>query len=249
MQNFKQWLESVGLVDSMEDALHTLGLKNGASEQQIRKAHRDSSMKNHPDRGGSVKAQAKANSAFDFLKDKGFNTSSGYRPSPEFRPNSQYQSAWTDEFRRQRDMPPWQTDSRSSNNEVGRDFSNLNFCKRAIYERAIEKGPVEKWTIQAFDGNYFRGVFIVFCNPETLGFAGNVMEIWNNTRNINAIFANKGNDNKLILIRLRGRDISKENIKFKHNSFNMNPSNDANFMRNLKEKLKDLEEELGMGRI
>jgi hypothetical protein len=245
--NFKKWLESVGMVDSLEDALHTLGLKRGASEEDIRKAHRDSSMKNHPDRGGSVKAQAKANAAFDFLREKGFNTSGGSRTtSSEFRPNP-HSGTYT---YRDRDLPPWQTDSRSSYNEVGGGFRNINFCKKAIYEKAIEKGPVEKWTIQAFDGSYFRGVFIVFCNPETLGFAGEVMDMWNhngsNSYATNAVFAHKQGSKDLILVRIRGRDVSKEDIVFSHDAFNENPANDTHFMRHLKDRLEEIEDGLGM---
>jgi curved DNA-binding protein CbpA len=239
--NFKNWLESVGLVNSIEDALHTLGLEIGASEKEIRKAHRDLSMRSHPDRGGSIKVQAKANSAFDFLKEKGFNTSGSRQ---EFRPHSRHRDTnWGN--------PPWQTDSRSSYNEVGENFRNLNFCMKSIYEKAIEIGPVERWTIQAFDGSYFRNSFVVFCNPETLGFAGKVMEEWNshgaNPYRTNAVFANQSGSKDLILVRIRGRDVSKEDIIFTHDAFNENPGNDANFVRDLKNKLKKIEDDLGMG--
>ena len=51
------------------DYYATLGLKRGASDEEIKKAYRSLAMKHHPDRGGDEKKFKEVSQAYEFLSD------------------------------------------------------------------------------------------------------------------------------------------------------------------------------------
>jgi curved DNA-binding protein CbpA len=234
--SYMNWFLKLALKLTLDEALAIFGLQYGASADEVNKTYRRLAMQHHTDRGGSDAAMSRINTAYEILQ-KGTDQGSGSFSYEDF-------SGFEETHRRSAGIPEWQTDKRSTYNEVGRDFRNLNFCKKAIYDKAKESGDVEEYTFWAFDGSYFRGVFSAFCNEQTLGFAGKAMEQWNshggNSYPTIAVFAKAEGSNTLKLIQLGGADVSGENRTYEDESFNGNPGNDQSFVNRLRQEFSTI---------
>jgi hypothetical protein len=217
---------------TIEEALRILELKPGASEIEIKSARNRLAKLYHTDVGGDHEKMSEVNVAYEFLKSKGFDSNSARDvwPSPGARWKSTYKSEG---------MPPWQTDFRSTN-QFGKDYNDMNFCKKAIYEESIKNSDdIKEFTLWAWDGSFFRSTMTVNTNEDTFDFAGIVMEKWSSGLNgqIVAVFCNQKYSKGLRLLRLYGKNVFKEkNIIETHDSVNDNPGNDISFNVEMRKK-------------
>lgn len=228
------WLQKISAM-SISEALETLQFPLGSSPNfsEIQTRWKQLIKQHHPDRGGDEGIAKQVNEARDVLRNS-------YSPGMN-QPRSRYTRDWGNYSspRPGGGIPDWQTDERSTYNEVGRDRTNVNYAKKEIYDFSKERGSVVPITLWAFDGQFSRGVFTAKTNEESLGFAGEVMEHWNskgaNPYKTVAVFASLPGENRVKLIRLRGEDVSDQNIWFDHESFNSNPFNDRNFEQRVRQ--------------
>ncbi|GJQ11991.1 hypothetical protein GpartN1_g3782.t1 [Galdieria partita] len=63
----QRWIKGFEPVMTREEALKILGLREGATKEQIAEAHRKLMRVNHPDNGGSTLIASKINEAKDVL--------------------------------------------------------------------------------------------------------------------------------------------------------------------------------------
>ena len=229
---------------TVQKALDILGLKPGATEEEIKSARNRLAKQYHSDiSAGSQEKMSEINIAFEFLESKNFQTSSAKETWPS--DGARWQKSWQEqEEDRMRDkgVPPWQTDYRASNS-VGTTFADINYCKKKIYEKATELSSEkpERYTFWPWDGIYFRASFTAFCNKDAVGFAGEVMEKWSKSdgNKVIAVFyipVAFNSNRQVYLVRLYGLNVTGKGIVETHESFNANPGNDQKFVREMRRK-------------
>jgi len=235
---------------SIPQALRTLGLLPGDDRNKIKNRYRELARKFHPDLhpGDAIAEESfkQISNAYETLENANLETKIRHRPS-ERRPSEgdpwgiRRDQRFYQEYDQPRHTtaPEWETDKRSIYHEVGDSFRNLNYCKKTIYEEAKKQGEVEEYTLWAWDGMYFRGVFSVYANPSVFGLAGEAMQTWNESGcpyNTAVVFIAKKGSRILHLIRHNGVDVSDQGITYEHESVNMSPSNDQSFVRFLRKE-------------
>jgi curved DNA-binding protein CbpA len=184
----------------------------------LKSAWRKLAMDNHPDRGGEPAVIQDINAAYDVLKD-----TAGQGSGDE-------QRFWKPE--RPQKKPPV------------RNWGNLAWIEHYFAEETQGMEGVEKWTVENFDGYFFRLSFTI---PGTKAMFPKMAEAcrkWNISASYDcrAIFVGNRElreQNKLLLIWLDGNEL-KEPVEFEHDSFNANPSNDGSFMRKLPALLDEI---------
>ena len=257
--NFKLWIESEKIT-SRQQAISILGISFNASIEDAKRARNKLALIYHPDRNPSPDAIEKMfdiNNAVDYLaKNKSHRTSnqsdswyhSDVQDAKDYSKRRQEREAKKAK-EREPETPPWQTDYRPANNDVGDNFSNKNFCLKDIYEYSIRRDPVGRWNLIAFNTeatsfnniNGVRSTLSVFTNDRSLSYAAEVMQKWSGEKfpyNISslAVFAQKDNDIKLVRINDTGLNhmgIYIDKSKVGDSGF-ANIWNDINFIREVK---------------
>jgi hypothetical protein len=126
---------------------------------------------------------------------------------------------------RDEDLPPWQTDYRSHYNGVGGP-GDINYNKKRIYEvsLAAEGGDRSKLRRMTVWGG---GTFEVFGSDKVYPEIARCMRVWS-SRSTEFVLVSEDRDVRIIWI--KGHDV---NIPIEHESFNLNPFNDRDFVRDL----------------
>lgn len=185
-------------------------------------------MKYHPDHGGDLDTIKKINAAYDVLSPK----------TKLYDDDDEVQEKESEPLRN--GVPVWAwagyAGGAPPNAHISRNnYTDLNYIKKRMWELS-DQSP-EEYTLWAYDGYTIRGSFTVYGNERIYHNMVDAMLTWEGgtTR---AIFASKKNNRTLYLLYANGRYTKP--IQFRHDSPNMNPANDQEFMRNLPEVLARL---------
>lgn len=119
----------------------------------------------------------------------------------------------------------------------------MNFFKKTMWE--LSGHSREEWTLNLWDGSYFRNMITVYGSPKIFDQMAEGMLQWaDKFYKRKAIFANKRGSKMLYLIWLDGEFIHPA-VGMEHDAFNMNPGNDKEFCRELPVRLEDVKKQRG----
>jgi len=226
-----------------DQAMRILGVSPGDLDAASLKQARNTKIRSaHPDKqGGDTEQAALVNAAYDLLKgllsgDRYRTDTSDYEPydpTPKGRETQVPVWAWAGHSG---GMPPSASIYRN-------DYTDLNYIKKTMWE--LSGGSKEQWTVMAFDGRFFRHSLTCYGSPEIFHEMSEAVGIWNshggNPYATRAIFVQKGRDPALLLTYADSKFYDPP-IPFEHDSFNLNPGNDQQFVRRLPgmlDKLRD----------
>jgi len=126
-----------------------------------------------------------------------------------------------------------------------RDYTNINYIKQHLYDLALETGDqIKRWTIWGFDGHFFRHTVTVEGNPKIFKDMAEAMLVWQtrggNSYPCRAVFVSHASEPKIIYLIYADGKYYDQPIPFKHESFNLNPGNDRQFLDSIPDRLDDL---------
>ncbi len=220
------------------DVFSRLGVDVRNMEQdELTKVHRRLIQKQHPDVGGSLEVAKDLNQARDVLRGKRRSIPGPSRAGPRRPPPSTEVPAWA-WAGYAGGMPP-------SSQIYRENYRDLNYIKKRMWE--LSRKSKKEYTVQQFDGTFFRNIFTAFGNRKIFNEMAKAMKIWGesgNPYNTRAIFISERRGKKLYLVYLDGKFLGDDPYVFTHESFNMNPANDQQFVRNLPAKLDRVNQNL-----
>ena len=223
-------------------AQHGVDIRN-MDDAAIKKAYRRLMQKHHPDRGGNLETAQDLAAAQDALE-KGTSAPTprqGYRGGRRSTRSETPTWAWAGHAG---GMPP-------SANIYSADYRDINYIKKRMWE--LSGKSKNEYTIWQYDGAYFRGVFSVFGSEKIFNEMAKAMRVWGSSGNpyhTRAIFVTERkhesapSERELKLIYLDGDFLGDDPFLLHHNSFNANPGNDEEFMRDLPNQLNKVSEKL-----
>ena len=222
----------------------------GMTPEELREARRQLINRHHPDRGGSLQTAQSINAAYDLLKEGIPKYRGSHFALSSFRRANQNRRDQLAALKLcNPDYPEWVW-AGCSGDTPGRfdiriqDFTDINFIKKSIWE--LSGHSEYEYTVWGFDGRIFRGHFAVFGSPKVFNYMADAMVTFqtrgSNRYECRAVFAHEEASRDLYLIYADGRHYGDAPVKMKHYSFNLNPGNDVDFVRELTALLDRLKE-------
>jgi hypothetical protein len=222
----------------------------GMEPEDLREARRKLINRHHPDRGGSLTTAQSINAAYDLLKEG----VPKYRGSPfalgSFRRTHQNRRDQLAALKLcNPEYPEWtwagcSGDVPSRSVVRTQDFTDVDFIKKSIWE--LSGHSEYEYTIWGFDGRIFRGHVAVFGSPKAFNYMADAMVTFqtkgSNRYDCRAVFVHEEAARDLYLVYADGKHYGDAPVKMKHYSFNLNPGNDLDFVRELPELLDRLKE-------
>jgi hypothetical protein len=238
--SFFRLLESAGLGtwDNLMEAMTAsqarevfkfFGATDTDSPASLKASFRRLAMKLHPDQNredpDAEKKFKELTQAYDVLQNAG---GAGHDRSEQSKDEAH--PIWAD--------AGWSGGMRNSANIYRQDYSDMNYFKKRMWE--LSNHSREQWTIMQYDGHFFRHTLTVYGSSEIFHEMAEAMLVWGssgNPYNTRAIFVSRRGDPMLYLIYLDGEFYNRNPIPMEHDSFNLNPGNDQQFMRRLPDEL------------
>lgn len=208
------------------------------SQNELNSLKRKLILKYHPDKNPNRQTEmtiisSEINAAYDILKNKIEKPKDSFDYTSHFTKQKKYDYKDEDEW-------SWAGHSGGiPNSTSGWDqVGNLNYYKKKSWEISgkPKRSPLTEYTFYPFDGNFFRNSITVLAVEDKLFEISNFVIEWNKFYNIKAVFYRRMADapNIIYLINNNGEEVIPPK-KFEHRSFNLNPSNDPNFEKYLRQ--------------